>query len=298
MKSSSPLLFAPSFRHQKLGWLFIAIVVIMVYIATFAMAAEAALSSISLSRNQGLVNHLTVEIPAVEDESSVPQAERVKQAVAVLRATPDITDVRPVPEEETMRLLEPWISQPDLLKKLPLPALIDVERRDGGNLTSSALEDRLRATVSDARVDDHAMWLADLAHLVGSLSALAGFMIVLTGLALMIAIALICRAVMATERDTVELLHVMGAADGNIARHFQSHAWRLAWPGALAGFLLAVLNLVLLLFFIRHVVDLSTLQVARWAELTVLVILVPFAAVIAASLSARLSVLRLLRSFP
>ena len=72
----------------------------------------------------------------------------------------------------------------------------------------------------------------------------------------------------------------------------------VAWPAALAGFLLAVLNLGLLLFFIRHVVDLSALQVARWVELTALVIIVPFAAVIAASLSARLSVLRLLRSFP
>jgi cell division transport system permease protein len=295
---ASPLLFAPSFRHQKLGWLFVAVVVIMVYIATFAMAAEAALSSITLSRNEGLANHLTVEIPAVEDETSIPQADRVKQAVAVLQATPDVTEVRAVPEEETMRLLQPWISQPELLKKLPLPALIDIERRHGSSLTASALEDRLRATVSDARVDDHAAWLADLAHLVGSLSALAAFMIALTGLALMIAIGLICRAVMATERDTVELLHVMGAADGNIARHFQSHAWRLAWPAALAGFLLAVLNLALLLFFIRHVVDLSSLQITRWTELTALVVIVPLAAVAAASFSARFSVLRLLRSFP
>ena len=298
MKPSSPLLFAPSFRHQKLGWLFIAIVVIMVYLATFAMAAEAALSSISLSRNEGLANHLTVEIPAVEDEATTPQSERVKQALAVLRATPDITDVRQVPEEETIRLLEPWIAQPELLKKLPLPALIDIERREGSSLTSSALEDRLRTTVNDARVDDHAAWLADLAHLVGSLTVLTGIMIVLTGLALMIAIGLICRAVMATERDTVELLHVMGAADGNIARHFQSHAWRLARPAALAGFLLAALNLGLLLFFIRHVVDLSSLQVTRWVELTALIVAVPIAAVFAASLSARFSVLRLLRSLP
>src|ERR1700722_17839029 len=122
---SAPLLFAPSFRHQKLGWLFIAIVMIMVYIATFAMAAEAALSSVTLSRNQGLANHLTIEIPAVEDESSTPQAARIKQAVAVLHAVPDVINVRPVPEEETERLLQPWIAEPELLKKLPLPALID-----------------------------------------------------------------------------------------------------------------------------------------------------------------------------
>ena len=295
---ASPLLFAPSFRHQKLGWLFIAIVVIMVYIATFAMAAEASLSSVSLSRNQGLANHLTVEIPAVEDEASIPQADRVKQAVAVLRATPDITDVRAIPEDETMKLLQPWINEPELLKKLPLPALIDVERRSGSNLSASDLEDRMRATVSDARVDDHAAWLADLAHLVGSLSVLAGFMIALTGLALMISIALICRAVMATERDTIELLHVMGAPDGTIAHHFQSHAKRLAWPAAVTGFLLAAFSLGFLLFFIRHVADLSDLQITRWIELAVLVVIVPLAAVFAASFSARFSVVRQLQSLP
>jgi cell division transport system permease protein len=234
----------------------------------------------------------------LDDEAAIPQAERIKQEVSVLKATPDIIDVRPVPEEETTKLLEPWISEPDLLKKLPLPALIDIERRDGSNVTASELEDRLRATINDARVDDHAAWLADIAHLVGSLSVMAIFMIVLTGGALMISIALICRAVMATERDTVELLHIMGAPDRNIASHFQNHAWRLAWPAALAGFGLAVFSLALLLFFIRHVADLSGMQFARWLELALLVIAVPMAAVLAASFSAKISVVRLLRSLP
>ena len=293
---ASPLLFAPSFRHQKLGWLFVMIVTIMVYIATFAMAAEAALSSVSLSRNQGVANHLTVEIPAVDDESSMPQSERVKQAISILRAIPEITDIRPVSDEETEKLLQPWISDPELLKKLPLPTLIDIERRPGSLTAATALEDQLRTVVNDARVDDHAAWLADLAHLVRSLSALAGFMIAMTGCALILAIGLICRAVMATERDTVELLHVMGAADRSIARHFQSHAWRLAWPAALAGFCAAALSVCVLLFFLRHVVDLQTLQISRWIELAALMIVVPLGAVIAAALSARFSVLRLLQS--
>lgn len=298
MTMRSPLLFAPSFRHQKLGWLFASIVTIMVYIATFAMAAEAALSSVSLSRNQGAADSLTVEIPAVSDEASTSQAERVKQAVAVLRAIPDVVDVRAMPEDDAERLLQPWVSDPELLKKLPLPALIDVERRSGSGVTAATLQEKLVTVVSDARIDDHAAWLADLAHLVRSLAILAGFMIALTGIALVIAIALICRAVMATERDTIELLHIMGAGDGSIAMHFQAHAKRLALPSALAGFALAILSVGCLLFFIRHVVDLSSLHISRWIALGLLMIVVPCAAVIAASLSARLSVLRSLQTYP
>lgn len=295
---SSPLLFSPSFRHQKLGWLFIAIVAIMVYIATFAMAAEASLSSVSLSRNQGVADHLTVEIPAVGDEAATPQEDRIKQAVAVLKAVPDVVEVKPISEEETEKLLQPWISDPDLLKKLPLPALIDVSRRPNSAVTAAQLQEKVTSVVSDAKVDDHAVWLADLAHLVRSLAALAGFMIVLTGAALMFSIALICRAVMATERDTIELLHIMGAPDGNIARHFQAHAWRMAWPAALAGFALAVVSIGLLLFFLRHVVDLSSLQISRWIGLILLMIVVPCAAIMAAAASAELSVLKHLQTFP
>ncbi|MGE3623124.1 MAG: cell division protein FtsX [Bdellovibrionales bacterium] len=291
-------LFSPSFRHQKLGWLFTAIVVIMVYIATFAMAAQAALSSLSLSRNEDLTNHLTVEIPAVEDEAAVSQADRVNQAVALLRATPDVAQVRTLSDQDTRRLLEPWISQPELLKKLSLPTLIDVERRDGGTLTATAIESRLRTSISDARVDDHADWLGDLARLVNSLSALAAFMIMLTGVTLMIAIALICRAVMATERETVELLHTMGADDGHIAGHFQRHAWRISAPAALAGFGLAILSLGILMLFLRDIMDISSLGIARWIGLAALVIVVPLTAMLVASLSARFSVLRLLRSLP
>ena len=52
-------------------------------------------------------------------------------------------------------LLQPWISDPELLKKLPLPTLIDIERRADSNLTAAGLEEKLRTVVSDARVDDH-----------------------------------------------------------------------------------------------------------------------------------------------
>jgi cell division transport system permease protein len=292
------LLFEPAFRHQKLGWLFVAIVGIMVYIATFAMAAEAALSSVSLSRNQGIANHLTIEIPAVDDESTQPQDERVKQAVAVLKAVPDLDDVRAIPEDETARLLEPWITDPELLRKLPLPALIDVERHGASSISVDALQEKLRAVVGNAKVDDHAAWMVDVAHLVHSLAILAAFMIALTGVALITAIGLICRAVMATERDTIELLHVMGALDSNIARHFQYQALRLSWPAAVGGFICAVLSLIVLLFFLRHVIDISSLHAGRWFALGSLVILVPLAAVQAAALSARFSVLKLLQSFP
>jgi cell division transport system permease protein len=291
----SDKLFAPAFRYQRLGWLFTVIVAIMVYIATFAMAAEAALSSMSLSRGENLRNHLTIEIPAVDDESATPQAERVRQALSVLRAMPGVENAEALSDADTARLLKPWIDDADLLKRLPLPTLISVARRGGETPSADDIGEKLEPVIRDARVDDHAAWLDDFSHFIGSLVLLAGFMIVLTGFALIISISLICRAVMATERDTVELLHIMGASDATIASHFQHHAWRLAFPAAIAGFLLAALSLGALMLALRHVIDPAALPMMRWAAIGLLLILVPLAAIATAVLSARLTVAKFLQ---
>lgn len=295
---ASDQLFAPAFREQKLSRLFKSVVVIMVYIATFAMAAEALLSTTSLNWNQGMENRLTVEIPAVGDEASATQAERIRQALAVLRAIPGITRTTLLSDDDTARLLKPWIADADVLKKLPVPALIEVERRSNGALTAPALQEKLRSVVSNALVEDHAAWLADFSRMVHGLAALAALMIALTGFTLVIAISLICRTVMAMENDTMVLLHALGAEDRVIARHFELHALRLTWPAAVIGFLLALICLSGFLFSLRHIVDPAAVPAARGLSIALLMFLVPLAAVWAAMAAARISVLKLLQPIP
>ncbi len=291
-------IFAPAFRHQRLGWLFAALIGILVYVASFAMAAEATLSAITFTWDKGMETRMTVEIPAVNDESSVSQADRVRQVTSILRAMPEVTSVTPVADEETARLLKPWISSPELLKALPMPSLIDIERKAGSSLTANAVEDLLKNTISDTHVDDHAAWLADMSHLVTGLAAIAGLMIFLTGVTLIIAVNLMCRAIMATERDTLALLHSMGAEDDDIARNFQFHAYRLAGKAAWPGFAFALLSAGILLFFLRHFANPESLRLLHWIGLGAAVFLVPLVAIWIAAVSARLSTLKLLRAMP
>ena len=44
-----------------------------------------------------------------------------------------MVSVRPVPEEEIDRLLEPWLGQGGLAEDLPVPALIDVDLTPEGH---------------------------------------------------------------------------------------------------------------------------------------------------------------------
>lgn len=286
--------FTPSFRTRRLGLFFGFIVGIMVYLATFTVAAEATLSAATFTWDRGMENRLTVEIPAVGDESSTPQSERVRQAMSVLRAMPGVLTVTQIPEAETEELLKPWINQPDLLRSLPIPALIDIERRPGVSLAAGDIQSQLRPTVRDARVEDHASWLADFAHLVRGLAAFGFLTIVLAALTLAVTVSLVCRAVTATERETITLLHSLGAEDTDIAQHFELQARRLAAPAALTGFILAMLSAATMIYFLHPFIALAFLEAQHWVVLAAICLAVPLAAIWIAAGSARVAVLNFL----
>ena len=291
-------LFTPAFRHQHLGRSFAAIVGIMVFIASFATAAEAALLTVSYLWGQTIETRLTVEIPAVGDEAATSQADRVKQATNVLRALPGVGFVMPLSDDEVMRLLEPWFNEASLLKTLPLPTLIDVERAAGPTVTATQIQDALKKIVSDAHVEDHGAWTQDVWRLVRGLSIIGGVTIALTGITLIIAVSLICRAVMAAEHETISLLHLLGTEDKDIAHHFQLQAERISLRASAIGFLCALVVTAALLYATRHIADISTLGLRHWAGLTAAVCFVPVSAIAIAALTARLSVMRQIKSFP
>jgi cell division transport system permease protein len=291
-------LFATSFRRQRIGSLFTAVVGFMVFAATIAVAAETALSAVTLTWDSSVKSRMTVEIPAVEDEANMSQADRVKQSLAILRAMPDVAEAVPVPDSETTRLLQPWITDPELLKSLPIPALIDVVRRAGSVLPADVVRDHLKSVVPDIKVDDHAAWLMDLARLVRGLVAIGGVMMLLAALTLGIAVSFFCRAVMSSERNTVTLLHIMGADDDDIARHFETLARRMATVPALCGFLAAACITILLAFGLQRFSILGPLDITGSFMLGFGVVLVPCLAILISAATARMSVLAHLRSMP
>jgi cell division transport system permease protein len=291
-------LFTPAFRNQHFGRSFAIIVSIMVFIASFATAAEVVLLTTSYLWGRTMETRLTIEIPAVGDEASLSQAERVKQATTILRAMPDVARVMPLPEDEVERLLSPWFNTPELLRALPLPALIDIERKSGAALNPRQIQTALKNVISDVRVDDHGAWTQDVWRLVRGLTLLGGLMISLTAITLAIAVSLICRAVIAAEHETISLLHLVGTENIDIARHFQTQAAHIALRAAATGFLIALVVTIALFFSIRHIADFSTLEWKHWVGAGIISLLVPFCATVIAMITARLSVMRLIRAFP
>lgn len=288
-------LFSTAFRQQRLGLMFTIIMVLMVYLGTLAMAAQAVLARTALTWGYDLKSRLTVEIPFVPDEDSLLKASKRDKIIAALHAMPEVADVTLVKEDETRRLLQSWINDADLLDALPLPQLLDVTIKVGASLEPETLRRALAQQTGDAHVYSHASWMAKLFGFLTGLGVIAAVMLVLTAFAVVTVISVVCRAALVVQHDTIELLYFMGAPDHAIAKQFQKHIQALAIPASLMGFVLAVLTVAMLAFMLSSLGGLSLIAPLSWVTVGGMMTLIPVGGAILAIVAARLSLLKHLR---
>lgn len=288
-------LFSTAFRQQRLGVMFALIMAIMVYLGSLALAAQAVLARTSFSWGRDLETRVTVELPAVPDETGSDKAARVDKILGTLRQISGVRRVALVPEADTARLLKPWIADQALLDSLPLPVLIDLETRADRPVETETIRRALTSLAHGALVHTHAGWMESLLSFLRGLGALAGLMLGLTALALVTAIILVCRAAMAVQNDTIELLHFMGASDIAIARQFQKHVQKIALPASGIGFAFAAATAAVLALTLSTFGGLQHVSLLSWATVGGVMALVPLGAVLLSIVTARLSVLRFLR---
>jgi cell division transport system permease protein len=276
------------------------VIAIMVALTVIAAAAGLALRNTASAAAAELGGGVTVQIVEAAPEARARQAN---EAVRRLGAMPEVRSVRLVPSEEIDDLIEPWLGA-DLganapggdTDMIPVPALIDA--RLAGAVTPAqlaAIQQALRGVAPAARVDAQSSWLKPVFSAIESLQWLAIALVVLLALALAAAVLLAVRSALGSNRDTIEIVHLLGGADSQIARVFQRSIGIDAAGGGVVGLLLA---LVVVLFLARRfaslgagMVDQGALGWLDWAALG----LVPVGAVVLAMLTARITVLRTLR---
>ena len=158
--------------------------------------------------------------------------------------------------------------------------------------------DRLRRLLADLspklRIEPHAAFLTPLAGLLSALGWLALGAVLLMMLATAAVVVLAARGAHDSHRGTIDVLHLMGSTDVQIARLFQRRIGLDALMGGALGFAFAIL--VILLIGLRLAATGSDLLAAIALPMRDWLILValPIAGVLLATLTARWTVLRAL----
>lgn len=207
----------------------------MAFLAVFAIALASASGHLAARWEAELQGTATVRIAAPEGETEM-QTEAV---LAALKQTPGIGTARRVGETEQQALLAPWFGEDVPLDKLRLPVLIEVtEIGEGPDVTG--LTNRLAAEAPGAIYDSHGRWRMPLIEAASRLRGLGLTALLLIGLVTSVTIALAASAALSANGQIIDVLRLIGARDGWIARAFVRRFTLRAFLGALAGTVVGV----------------------------------------------------------
>ena len=281
--------------HARLAGPMPWVIAIMITLTVMAAGAGLALSNLAANAKAEIEGGLTVQIV----EGAPAERERQAEvAVASLSNHEDVIDVHRVPDAELAALLEPWLGQQGVAEEdaIPMPAMIDV--RLAAPVTERRLEElraSLAASVPAARLDAQARWLEPVFGAVSSLQWLAIGLIVLLAATSAAAVWLAARSALGSNRETIEIIHLLGGTDSQIAKIFQRS---LGWDALLGGIAGLAIGLTAILLLGRQFAGLGSgmvagggLDVVDWG----LIGAIPLAGVILAMLTARVTVLSALR---
>lgn len=264
------------------------IMAIMLFLTVLAAALGLGTLGAAALLDRQLAGRLTVQIVEAVETKRLDQTQR---ALAVLRTDPVVTRAVEVDRAKLTTLLRPWLGADGADPDLPIPAMIDVDLRVASDAAVARVRDGVRAVAPSARIDRHESWMSPVRSFMGMVTLLATGLVLLMAAATAAVVILAARAGLETHRDTIEVLHMLGSTDVQVARLFQR---RIALDTLIGGVLgtVGAVGVVLLVGW-----QLTTLGSDLLGGLSlgtrdwVLLGALPFAFAVLATLAARQAVL-------
>jgi cell division transport system permease protein len=210
----------------------IAIIAIMTFLASLTTGVVMLVRAAANEWQADVAREFTIQIRPVAGHDI--EMEVVKAAV-IARASAGIAEVRPYSKEETTRLLEPWLGSGLQIDDLPVPRLIVVRITPGTAPDLAQLRQTLAEQIPGVSLDDHRGFVDRMRAMTRAVVVLGIGVLLLVLAATVLSLAFATRAAIATNRPVIEVLHLIGAKDSFIARHFQQHFLRLGLEGGLIG---------------------------------------------------------------
>ncbi len=232
LKRDTPLVPASSIAGRAL----VIVIAIMTFLACLTAGGAILVASASQDWRGEISQEVTIQIKPTSGEDIDAQVAKAAEAARNARG---VAEVRALSKQDSERLLEPWLGNGLDLAELPIPRLVVVRMQNRAAPDIAALRDALAAQAPGASLDDHRLWIARLDTMADAIVVFAALLFLLMISAMTMAIGFATRGAMAGNREIIEVLHFVGAADSYISRQFQNHFLRLGLKGGLIGGMLA-----------------------------------------------------------
>jgi cell division transport system permease protein len=234
LRRDMPLVPAASIAGRAL----VTVVAIMTFLAALTAGVAILIADASHDWQDDVSHEMTIQVrPTPGNDLEV----ETNAATAIARKTSGILAVEPYSKAESEKLLQPWLGSGLDLGDLPVPRLIVVKLDPSKPLDLNSLRKTLDTQVPGVSLDDHRMWMARLASMAHATVAIGLVVFILVLTAMMLAVAFATLGAMAGNREIIEILHFVGAADSFISGQFQRHFFRLGLRGGAIGGGVAIL---------------------------------------------------------
>lgn len=224
----TPLVPADSVAGRSL----VIVIAIMTFLAALAAGGALLVTEASVDWRGDAASEASVQVRPTQGRNIETDLAR---AAEIVRATPGVREAQVYSKAESEGLLSPWLGQGLDLSELPTPRMIIVKLDPRQRPDLDNLRRELGRDVPNAVLDDHHIFIERLGEMARAVVAVAAIIFALIVAAMGVVVASATRAAVATNREIVEVLHIVGAADDFIAREFQRRFLALGLRGALIG---------------------------------------------------------------
>ena len=210
----------------------------MSFLAALALAGALASASLAASWQAQASDTLTIQVPQPNDPDATGKTTRLAAVQAALTQIPGVTSPRVMSQADENALLTPWLGEDATQLGLGMPGVISASWAGPG--APDELAQTLGKISPGTLVDAGAIWAARVAALTSSLQGCAEAILVIVALVAAAVVAVAARAGLAQRRDTITIVHGLGALDGDIASRFARRATLLVVMGSILGTILAL----------------------------------------------------------
>ncbi len=220
------------------------IILSMIYLAVVTLTGVLISNSSSREWLESVDNVVTIQVSDPKAKSEVDDdSTRLETIVKKLRIIAGINKIKIFDEEQTLGLLNNWLSQ-DILNDINLPSLIEVKLIKPIN--KEQISQKIGPLIPGVSIDDHSRWKQKLTFLIDIIENLGWIIFILILIVCLASIIFAITMNIANNSEVINLIDLMGGGSSFIAEIFQKQILLVIGPAALIGSFIAIVTLFIL----------------------------------------------------